>query len=50
MDNGLVYALFAYMCHVYGRNSFPYTGILFAPVCLFEISLACLAYGASEID
>ena len=46
----LAYTFPAHMGRVHGENLSPYPGILFVPVCFFEISLARLAHDMSEIN
>ena len=46
----LVYALLVRTDHVHDKNPGTYLGIIFAPVCLFEIVLICSAHSTSEID
>ena len=46
----LAYALLAHADHMHGKNPSPYSGIFFAPICLFEIVLICLSHNTSGID
>ena len=45
-----VYTLPAHTDRVHGKNPSPHLGILFAPICFFEILPACFVHDASEID
>ena len=46
----LIDSLLAHTGHVHGKNPNPYPGILFAPVCLFEILLTRLAHDMAGIN
>ena len=46
----LINALLAHTDHVHGKNPSPYSGILFFPVCLFEIVFICPSHSTSGID